>query len=854
MMKLRYVYFLFLFFLIPTILFGQNIGMQYYAHEKELDKRTGLSLNEDENIKINTNFTLNFDIAFTRNQLTYFGYILRIIANDSLNIDLVYDDVDFTINMIDGKSAKIVSAPMPLSKLAQFKNVSINFNRDKSSISLLIADSVYTIHTSAYNNATKWKFLFGINHTKHFKTTDLPSMQMRQISLFENGKKVHEWRLNKKSGNRIADEIGKADAYVENPFWLYNLHNNWKFEKELTFNNYTQFVQKRNSDTLFFLSSDSLSTYSFPDEKIINRQALKRKINLSNGSQVAYNYLSDEIIYYSIDQKIFSTINITSLEPKNMIPEKKGLTEFWQHNKFFYPADTSLITIGGYGHLVYKNTINTINLNNGEWNSTSPDKNILCPRYLAALGTANDTLYLLGGYGSISGKQKINPGYVYDLVRIIPGTKEVEKVYSVNDPGIEEFCLSNSMIIDTETSEFYALAYSKYEYKNNLKLIRGSLKTPRITVDNKTISFNFHDIMSYVNLLYSPTQRKLYAITLFYNDKGITSIKIYSISYPPEISNKTAKDKKPTHSGIPFALGSGLIILGIILAVILFIRRQKQGKPENTTDAKSGLKPAHKNRVTTNNKKPDTAIPEPECNYSIMLFGGFNVVDNKNNTITNQFTPLLKELFLLIYLNSKGKDRIGISSSKLKEILWYDKSDKDAGNNQAVNIARLKVLLKKIGNNITISKSTGYWEIVYGENKILSDYDEFIRITQLKQPNKQDIIKLIQITKKGGLLQNLNYDWLDSFKADVSNQIIDLFNNFNESEIAASDRELLIKIADTMFLFDPVNEDALSIKCIVLSKMGKHSLAKNTYNHFIKEYKVLYNEDYALSFNQIIDA
>ncbi len=859
MLKLRSINLVFLLVLLTTFVVGQNIGMQFYAHEKQLDKRTGLSLSSGENFKINNNFTLNFDIAFTRNQLTYFGYILRIIANDSLNIDLVYDDVDYTMNMIDGKSAKVVSVPMPVSKLNQFTDVSINFNRNKSSISLLIADSVYTIHTSAYNKATKWKFLFGINHTKHFKTTDLPSMQIRKISLLENGKKMHEWRLNKKSGNTISDEIGKVDAYVENPFWLYNLHNNWRFEKELTFNGYTQFVQKKNSDTLFFLSSDTLLTYSFQDEKIINRQALKQKIHLLNGSQLVYNYLSNEIIYYSIDQKVFSALNTASLETSNIIPEDKSLTEFWQHNKFFYPADTSLITIGGYGHLRYKNTINYVSLNSGKWNSTSPDNNVLCPRYLAALGASvnNDTLYVLGGYGSISGKQKINPGYIYDLVRIIPKTKKVEKVYSINDSCIEEFCLSNSMIIVPETSVFYALTYSKYEYKNNLRLIKGSLNSPKITVDNKTIPFSFHDIMSYVDLIYSPAQRKLYAITLFYNDKGISNIKIYSISYLPEIGNETTQDRESSHSGIPFALGGGLIVLVIIFAVVLFIRRKKQRKEtltakENRNNAESDVKPVLKKKVATNNEKREILIAEPESKYSIMLFGGFNVVDSKNKTLTNQFTPLLKELFLLIYLHSNGKDGIGISSSKLKEILWFDKSEKDAGNNRAVNIARLKVLLKKIGDNITISKSTGYWKVEFGNDIIHSDYDEFIRIKQLAQPNKQDIIKLIQITQKGGLLQNLSYDWLDSFKADVSNQIIDLFNNFNESGIANDDWELSIKIADTMFLFDPVNEDALSLKCLMLSKIGKHSLAKNTYNQFIKEYKILYNEDYGLSFNEII--
>ncbi len=33
----------------------------------------------------------------------------------------------------------------------------------------------------------------------------------------------------------------------------------------------------------------------------------------------------------------------------------------------------------------------------------------------------------------------------------------------------------------------------------------------------------------------------------------------------------------------------------------------------------------------------------------ILLFGGFQIIDNEGTDITGKFTPLLKELFLLIF-------------------------------------------------------------------------------------------------------------------------------------------------------------------------------------------------------------
>jgi len=50
--------------------------------------------------------------------------------------------------------------------------------------------------------------------------------------------------------------------------------------------------------------------------------------------------------------------------------------------------------------------------------------------------------------------------------------------------------------------------------------------------------------------------------------------------------------------------------------------------------------------------------------------------------ITGMFTPTLKQLFLLILLSGIRNEQ-GISSIKLTEILWYDKTENRARNNVA---------------------------------------------------------------------------------------------------------------------------------------------------------------------------
>ncbi|MCK7531345.1 MAG: hypothetical protein MZV63_10075 [Marinilabiliales bacterium] len=77
---------------------------------------------------------------------------------------------------------------------------------------------------------------------------------------------------------------------------------------------------------------------------------------------------------------------------------------------------------------------------------------------------------------------------------------------------------------------------------------------------------------------------------------------------------------------------------------------------------------------------------------SLRRFSGYQF--QRGTDITRKFTPLLKELFLLILFNSIKND-MGISNEKIIEILWHGFSESSANNNKAVNIAKLRAILTK---------------------------------------------------------------------------------------------------------------------------------------------------------------
>ena len=99
---------------------------------------------------------------------------------------------------------------------------------------------------------------------------------------------------------------------------------------------------------------------------------------------------------------------------------------------------------------------------------------------------------------------------------------------------------------------------------------------------------------------------------------------------------------------------------------------------------------------------------------------------------------------------------------------------------------------------------------------------------------------------------NSNFEWLDEFKSDVSDKIIDTLVTFAEKCDLKADTEFIIHLADSIFNFDRTNEEAMILKCKAEYIQGKHSLAKMTYEKFIREYKLLYNEEYKKPFCDLI--
>lgn len=831
------------FFIYVQKLNAQTYGLKFQGQDVTLDKRTELNLTTDNFLKFKDEFEISFEYKLdVNNPNLLFGYVFRVINQEDFNVDLLSTpSPGIQLNLVIGKSNSIIPVNYPANSVNNWINLRIKFNLAEDRMIFYIPDTFYVQEKIGFKENDSFKIIFGANDYNQFKTTDVPSMNIKNVRLIENGNLKYHWTLDVKEGNIAIDRIKKLPASVKNPIWLIRSHESWQKKFETEVKGWLMLTADEENERIFMVGSNELIIYTAEDN---NSQKIeyKNKPNfIVNKSKVFYNSSDNKIYCYLIEESPLYSLNIETGEWNETGSVSNLESKYRHHNSYYNSSDNSLYIFGGYGFHKYNNEIFKVNLDDNIWNLLESNDSIFRPRYLAGLGALNDTIYILGGYGSESGNQLINPQSYYDLIGYSIKDSSLFKKFEI-PRIIDDMTVANSMWIDKDTRDYFALIFEKTKFNGHLQLVRGNLDSPDIEMLGDEIPHRFLDIKSSAGLIYIPEQKKLFAYTVYSNDSVTTQAEIYSISYPPNVFE--SEENISTIRNQTFWI-IGIISL-LIFAILIWIIRKIKSKKKNTLNDSQKL-------VADNLAKDSIPIPDvDEIKYQLIFFGGFQIFNNDFDDITNKFSPLLKELFLLIWLYT-FKNNKGISSDKITEILWFDKSEKSSRNNRAVNIAKLRGIFEEAGL-CKLSKKTGYWKIDCEDSAIKSDYIDFLNLTSSKSNlTKQKIQKLINITEKGAFLLNVHYDWLDEFKATVSDTIIDTLVFYAESCDIKKEAEFIVHLADCIFNFDMINEDAMKLKCRAEYCMGKHSLAKSTYEKFCKEYFSMYEQEYDTSYLKILD-
>lgn len=815
-------------------------GLFFSSHEVILDKRTSLSLTPDHPFNFKKKFSIQFDARFRRGD-GYYGSICRIIGNGNTNIDLISnlasETANFSLVVTDTITYSYKLQEIPNSDFGKWIKVKMEFDLKNSTVSVSFNGVLKKKRVSGVSNLNNFDIVFGACSNPKFLNSDVSPMTLNNVVITDNNNNIYRhWKLTRHATNEVYDEIKGEKALVKNGTWLIDKHIKWEKEQSVKIQHLVGAAKNEVDGLIYFIGRDNMLIYSISDNSFdtityslgcpfknyYNYYVYNRKTN----KIISYDFKENKLNEFDIQTRTWGQSKFDYKEP-----------DLAHHNKVISPIDGRLITFGGYGHYTYKGIIKTFSPTDTVW-KTKDVSNEIFPRYLSAAGISNNEWLIFGGYGSKSGRQEVSPEFYYDLYSYNIKTNNVKKVLQYKAPEIP-FVPCEALIKRPGVNSFYTLLYNPNNFKTYLRLAEFNLSEPKYVIYSDSIPYDFSDIESWCTFFLDQKSSTLIAITLHNDDAAI-----FSLAYPALMSDDVIQSTKVFKTWIVW-LFIFLIIIVLVALSVLFLRKKKQV-----------LKSVINNYVSLfdNQSFVSIDIPKRKSKSSIYFLGGFQVFDKEGEDISVAFTPTLKQLFIIILLNTVRNGR-GISSNKLNELLWFDKSDNSARNNRNVSISKLRTILDKVGD-IDIDQESSYWRV-----KTTGVYSDYIELTSMSEKFRQqnssltddEVLHFVQVAFRGELLPDFQIDWLDEFKADFSNLVLDTLSKFTTQSDVRKNLPLLNHIAECILKFDTTNEEAIVLKCTTLYRLGKKGLAKTAYDSFVREYHNLLGAKYPVTFNDMID-
>ncbi|NLR93503.1 hypothetical protein [Flammeovirga agarivorans] len=860
------------YFLITTIsillvtfnLFAQyKGGIKFKSHDHDLESRTSLILLEGAKVNAEERMVLTTDILFNKTRKHYFGYILRMIDSSHRNIDIVYnynnpDNYNFSLIYDHDITPIQFNFEDQESALNEWTTLVLEVDITNNQLTLSIGDQSKTLTLPEIQKFTNLKYYFGANNNPYFKVHDVAPVTLRNIEIQLDDLQL-QWPLNEKAGTVVNCNQGEAyNGIVNNGIWLHEVQSKWEKIGSRRIDGSLFYFDEENSD-YYFMNNDTLYRKGMYQEKaeyiltgnypFFNDPNI-RVVESQKDEVILYNLFKDEFFKFNLKSKQLVKANIH-------FPHKKSTI---QHMSWVNKKNSELYIFGGYGNYEYSGILSKVDLNESSYKEINFKGDIISPRYFSGIGQATSGhQYIFGGYGSISGKQIAHPQNNYDLFDFDENTRTTKKIATWETTD-ESYIVSRNIIVDTLKHQFLALTYDNHVHKNILKLKLFDIESLSVKTIANTIPFEFNDTQTTVQLKYDKEYQRLYAIIL--NRKGKkTELNLFALdvtgnTYSNIIEKEVVTAENDQIDWIYYLIGAFVLVISFILIKLFVSRNTKtnevpvQDKPQEVKKPEEKVIQESIPAVTEELEEVEAEdfMEDNKMTSVINFFGGFRIIDQNGKDISNKFTPLIKQIFLLISLSQFHNGR-GVTVEQMTDVFWNDMPLKKARNNRSVNIAKLKQLFKLIGN-IKLVKTGDFWNLEFDQTVTFPLFE--LKVLLEKDQSIENLKEITKILKNGKLLYGTDYSWIEEMMAQITNGIIEKLYNYLTSETLSLTVKDKLKISDLILKYDALNEEAIHIKCQIYTSQGMHSMAKDTFEKFEQEYSLLYNEKFDLDYNEFL--
>lgn len=826
-----------LFIILLSAMESRGQGLQFGSNDSLMSKRTSYQVFKDDLPTFHDHLAIGFDLSLWDNQ--HLGYILNLTDDkgNSYSLSAIYNHGSFLNFNIDSRSNKL-SIPLADTMLKRRKwfKVIVDLDLKGDKVGISINGKWYRAAGLGFNGKITAKITFGKN--EHY--SDVPNMAIKNL-VVSNDDKSYTFLLSEWTGNDVFTVDGDNLGHVDNPAWLINESYFWKQKFVHTFNEVAGINFNEKNERFFIFKSDSLMFYD-AGRDAVETKPFKNKlaVPLHLGKSIV-NLKENECYLYEVLRAPQPSPSIASFNLDSLSWDfygKATITEQRHHHNIFYDKDfNNFYLFGGYGSFKYYNNFFKYDKAADTWQKQIFTGDVINPRFFSAASTANQNndVYIFGGYGNQSGNQVVGGMHYYDLYRINLDKHSVRKLWEIK-PDEEAFVPANNLIVSKDKQFLYVLCYPHERPKTSLRLYKFSIKDGSYQVVSGTIPVVSERIETDHNLFYNAKQDVFYCTTQEFETPSRSTIKIFALTAPPVsqeafVAAHQPKSKSFTLYRILGGASAFVLLCGI---VVFFLRRRKDND-----------EPVTVNEERIAEQKIETEMGNKA--NAVYLLGEFTVYDKNKRDITYLFSPKIKQLFILILLNSREKN--GVISKKISTTLWPDKDVVKTKNIRGVTINHLRNILSDI-DGLELAFLNDTYSFISTED-FYCDY--FVVREALKQTNvgEPSAFNYLDLVARGGLLQHIPEIWLDDFKQEYEEALMPVILPVIKKAYDAFDYKKALEIARIVLNIDPFNDIGIKFKLKALRRTKGIEHARKVYEEFSAEYEKSLGEEYPVPFEKI---
>lgn len=836
-MKFIFFFFYIIFTLFSSLARSQGLGF-HSTEQRSIANRTSYTVFAKNIPKLHGELSISFKLSIL--DPTSFGFIFIVGQDDSNDMySLAYENWDDEIShlKLNLKGEKnLLTIPVSLSQLGKGKWLNIKLHFIDTGISFTVNDELHQTKVEKISELMFAQIFFG----KHENIIDVPSFAIRDLIVNDDKQEFH-FTFKENAGNIISDQNGNPLGNVENPIWLINNAYHWKHHFTYTSDEIVAVNFDNNKNRILVAGKDSIAFFD------LATNAMEKKAytnSLPVPMRLGMSFIAGEKLFiYEVNDVIEGYPSIASIDMNKLSWEVNSYLTLDQqrhhHNAYFDSENQLFYIFGGFGNKRMNNTFDCYNIANNSWSSLSFSGELITPRFFSGMGQFNEQLILFGGVGNETGDQSIGKKYYYDCYKIDIKNRHIKKLWEI-DRADTNLVSTRNIIISSDSASFYTLCYPEYIPQTYVKLHQYNIETGAFTVLGDSIPITSERIRTNANLYLNERTKEMFCIIQEILDENASEISVYSIDNKPVTAEELLvelKNIKNRKIQIYWTVILTLFIVGLVAFWFLYKRKIR----------------LEKNKSLSNETGPSTIFEQkirPQKN-SLYIFGIFAAFDRWGTDITHLFSPQVKQLFLFILLKSNEKDT-GVTSEHIYNYVWPDKPVKNAKNLKGVTFNKLRKILADI-DGIELLHENQCFKIQTSP-PAYCDYLEYKSVYNdiSIKINDLNIERIVEITSRGQFLKSVNNDYFDTFKKDVSDQILGIVPLILKQNFEHKNYAKTISIASVLYFADELNECALYYILKSYLGLGNKVAAKKHYIDYIIRYKKIQGEDYSFPYKEAI--